>query len=249
MIPTFEEVIRRDRLVAVLCVAALTALAWFSLIRMGTGMTAGMDTRAWDAADWFDLFVMWTVMMVGMMMPSVAPVLLHVLQMFRRRGDRLARASAAAFVGGHLLAWTAFSALAAVAQILLHQAALLGTSMASESMALTGVLLFAAGVYQCLPVKTACLTYCRPPLHYLSMKRRDGTSGAFVMGLEHGGFCVTCCVALMALLFVFGVLNLFWVGAISVLVLIEKMTPRRAHVEYASGIPLIVWGMVCFARG
>jgi predicted metal-binding membrane protein len=243
MIPSLEDAIRRDRLVGMLSLAALTALAWVSLIRIGASAALSMDTRVWGAADWLDLFVMWTVMMIGMMLPSVAPVLLHVLQLFRRRGDRLARASGAAFVGGHLLAWTGFSVLAAAAQLLLHRRALLGSSMASESMVLTGVILLAAGVYQCLPVKTACLTYCRPPMHFLSMKRRDGTQGAFVMGLQHGGFCVACCIALMALLFVFGVMNLFWMAALSALVLIEKMAPPRAHVEYASGIPLIVWGV------
>jgi predicted metal-binding membrane protein len=257
MIPTLEHTLRRDRLLAVLCIAVITVLAWLDLVRRGAGMKSmamgadlvrTMDTTTWGLDEWFGLFVMWAVMMIGMMLPSVSPTLLHVLQIFRRRGDKFARASAIAFVGGHLLPWVLFSALAAAAQIFLHRAALLGAEMSSQSMALTGTLLLAVGIYQCLPVKTACLKYCRPPMRFLSMERRDGTFGALRMGIDHGLFCVACCVALMALLFVFGVMNLLWAAAITLLVFIEKVAPARARVEYVSGIPLIVWGVAHLAR-
>jgi predicted metal-binding membrane protein len=257
MIPTLEHTLRRDRLLTVVCIAVITALAWLELVRRGAGIKSmamdadvmrTIDTSAWGLEEWFGLFVMWAVMMIGMMLPSVAPTLLHMLQIFRRRGDKFARASALAFVGGHLLPWVLFSALAAVAQTFLHRAALLGAEMSSQSMALTGTLLLAVGIYQCLPVKTACLKYCRPPMRFLSMERRDGTFGALRMGIEHGLFCVACCVALMALLFVFGVMNLLWAAAITVLVFIEKIAPARARVEYVSGIPLMVWGVTHLAR-
>jgi predicted metal-binding membrane protein len=258
MIPTLEQTLRRDRLLVVLCIAVTSVLAWLDLVRRGAGMKSmamdanamrTMDTSAWGLDEWFSLFVMWAVMMVGMMLPSVAPTLLHMLQIFRRRGDKLARASAVAFAGGHLLPWMLFSALAATAQIVLHRAALLGAEMSSQSMVLTGSLLLAVGIYQCLPVKTACLKYCRPPMRFLSMERRDGTVGALRMGVEHGMFCVACCLALMALLFVFGVMNLLWAAAITVLVFIEKIAPARARVEYLSGIPLIIWGAAHLALG
>ena len=54
---------------------------------------------------------------------------------------------------------------------------------------------------------------------------RDGAAGALRMGLSHGAFCVGCCWMLMALLFVAGVMNLAWVAAITVFVLLEKATP------------------------
>jgi predicted metal-binding membrane protein len=257
MLPTLEHTLRRDRLLAVVCIAAITVLAWLDLIRRGAGMRSmamdaaamrAIDTSAWGVDEWLSLSAMWAVMMVGMMLPSVAPTLLHMLEIFRRRGDKFARASAIAFTGGHLLPWMLFSVLAATAQIFLHRAALLGMEMSSQSMVMTGSLLLAVGIYQCLPVKTACLKYCRPPMRFLSMERRDGTRGALRMGVEHGGFCVACCVALMTLLFAFGVMNLLWAAAITVLVFVEKIAPPRARVEYLSGIPLIVWGATELAR-
>jgi predicted metal-binding membrane protein len=257
MIPALEHALRRDRLLVVVSIAAITMLAWLDLIHRGAGIRSmamdaaamrAMDTSGWGVDEWLSLSAMWAVMMVGMMLPSVAPTLLHMLQIFRRRGDKLARASAIAFTVGHLLPWMLFSVLAATAQIFLHRAALLGTEMSSQSMAMTGSLLLAVGIYQCLPVKTACLKYCRPPMRFLTMERRDGALGALRMGVEHGVFCVACCMALMALLFVFGVMNLLWAAVITVLVFVEKITPPRARVEYLSGIPLIIWGATELAR-
>ncbi len=61
---------------------------------------------------------------------------------------------------------------------------------------------------------------------------REGWRGAFAMGLEHGLFCTGCCWALMALLFVLGVMNLFWIAALSILVGLEKMLPGRVLVTF-----------------
>jgi predicted metal-binding membrane protein len=252
MVGALEQTIRRDRVVALVCVAAISALAWWYLISSKASMTSMsmsaavmVDPRTWGAADWLELFGMWAVMMVGMMLPSVSPVLAHMLQMFRRRGDKLARTSAAAFVGGHLLAWTGFAALAAAVQIGLHRAALLDASLAVRSTTLCGTVLLAVGVYQCLPVKSACLTQCRPPLRFLSMRRRDGTLGALTMGLQYGAFCIGCCGALMALMFVVGVMNLFSAAILTIVVLLEKVAPPYVRVEYLSGVPLILWGTTC----
>jgi predicted metal-binding membrane protein len=242
-------------------VVTITALAWLDLVRLSANMTVltadarmhaamGMiDTRWWSVADWFNLFVMWTVMMIGMMLPSSAPAILLVLRAYRKRGDRFARASASAFVSGHLFAWTIFSAFAAGVQIVLHRRALLGADMATHSIALGGSILLVAGMYQCLPVKSACLKYCRLPLRFLSMRWTDGTRGAFAMGLRLGAFCVGCCGALMAVLFAAGVMNLFWVAAIAGFVLLEKLSPRDWLVEYGAGILLMLLGLLQLVRG
>ena len=44
--------------------------------------------------------------------------------------------------------------------------------------------------------------------------RRD-VPGCLLLGLRHGAYCVGCCWALMALLFVGGVMNLFWIVLLS----------------------------------
>ena len=108
---------------------------------------------------------------------------------------------------------------------------------------LGGVLLIGAGVFQFTPLKRNCLTRCRGTLEFILTRWREGRSGAFRMGLEHGTFCTACCWALMALLFVAGVMNILWVAVLTLLVCLEKILPARARVSFATGIVLAGWGV------
>jgi predicted metal-binding membrane protein len=71
---------------------------------------------------------------------------------------------------------------------------------------------------------------------------RSGTSGAFRMGIHHGAFCLACCWFLMALLFVGGVMNLYWIVGLAVFVLLEKTIPAGHWFGSITGIGFIVWG-------
>ena len=136
-----------------------------------------------------------------------------------------------------------FAIIAAVAQWELHRLALLSPSMAAASPALAGGLLIAAGVYQWLPIKGACLSHCRSPFHFFSTGWREGVGGAVAMGVRHGTYCVGCCWLLMALLFVAGVMNLLWVSFLAGLVLLEKLLPRGDWIGRVAGLALVVWGV------
>jgi len=72
---------------------------------------------------------------------------------------------------------------------------------------------------------------------------RDGAGGAFRMGASHGLFCLGCCWALMILLFAVGVMNLVWVAALTILVLIEKLTPSGLVLSRVSGLAMIGFGL------
>jgi predicted metal-binding membrane protein len=87
---------------------------------------------------------------------------------------------------------------------------------------LGGALLIAAGLYQWSPVKEFCLKNCQSPLTFIAANWRRGQDGAFRMGLWHGACCVGCCWALMLLLFLGGVMNLLWVAAIAIVVLLAS---------------------------
>jgi predicted metal-binding membrane protein len=68
------------------------------------------------------------------------------------------------------------------------------------------------------------------------------------MGLLHGAYCVGCCWLLMGLLFVAGVMNLWWVSAIAAFVLIEKVAVAGPWIARATGALLILWGGWTLAR-
>lgn len=213
------------------------------------GMHAMLGVRAWTWTDAGLMFLMWTVMMVGMMVPSAAPMTLLYGAVARKaaaQGSPLA--PTAVFVAGYLSMWALFSAAATAAQWGLERAALLSPAMVATSPALGAALLIAAGIYQLTPLKRACLRHCRSPAHFLSGHWRGGTTGAFRMGLEHGAYCLGCCWVLMGLLFVGGVMNLLWIAAIALFVLVEKLVPHGVGGGRLAGIAMIAAGAIVLVR-
>ncbi len=257
LIDSIERLIRRDRLWAGLGLVVTVSLAWLYLAREAAAMNAmaaearrhaamgmaGMNMHAWGVSDWLTLVAMWTVMMVAMMLPSAAPVTLLVLGAYRLRRDEQARAAAVMFVGGYLLVWTAFSVIAATGQLTLHRAAVLSEDMRLRSPAISGVLLLLAGAYQWLPFQNKCLVRCQAPLAFLTRHWRTGVRGGLVMGLRHGTYCLGCCWLLMLLLFVLGVMNLVWIAALAVFVLIEKLATGGTIIARAGGVAAAGWGI------
>jgi predicted metal-binding membrane protein len=194
----------------------------------GTGMRMGAMSavQPWTTSTFLVAFAMWSAMMVAMMVPSAAPMVLVHAAVSRKassQGSPIPRT--AIFVAGYVLVWTLFSVAAAAAQGGLGRAALLSPQMSSNSSLLAGALLLAAGIYQLTPAKNRCLENCRAPAHFLSRHWRPGVLGSLRMGVLHGLYCLGCCWVLMALLFVGGVMNLLWVAAIAVFVLLEKASP------------------------
>jgi predicted metal-binding membrane protein len=260
-----ETLLRRDRILISTALAVLIVAAWLYLLHLSSAMsdtampemptTPGMAMampamHAWSWVEVGALVVMWGVMMIAMMTPAAAPMILTFATIHRRRtAEGRPTVPTAIFVLGYLVVWTIYSVVAAVAQAGLHAAALLSPAMAATSPLLAGGLLVAAGVFQWTPLKHACLAACRSPLSFLMTGWREGRGGAFVMGLRHGLYCLGCCWALMALLFVAGVMNLLWVAAIAVAVLVEKVVPRGDLVGRLASVALVAAGVWLVARG
>jgi predicted metal-binding membrane protein len=264
--PILPLILRRDRLPALVGIVGVSVFAWLYLLWLAAGMgdiggmtggdmsgMAGMSDmpgmampalHVWTAGYFVLMFLMWAVMMVGMMLPSAAPMILlydHVRERQEAKGASLA--GTAVFAAGYLAAWALFSLAATGAQWALERLALLSPMMDSASPWLGGGLLILAGLYQWTPLKNACLVHCRAPITYLAHHWRTGRAGAFRMGLHHGLFCVGCCWVLMALLFVFGVMNLLWIAALAIFVLLEKVLPRGDLVGRATGGLMIAAGL------
>jgi len=199
----------------------------------------------WSGIEFAFVFAMWTVMMVGMMTPSAAPMIL----IYARAGRQAATmhqpfGATGWFAAGYLLAWTGFALIATLAQWALDRAALLDARMTSISNVLGGAVLIAAGVYQWTPFKDVCLAQCQSPVRFIAQLggfRRD-TAGALLLGLRHGAYCVGCCWVLMALLFVGGVMNVLWIALLALLVLLEKLVPFGRWIARALGIGFVAAG-------
>jgi predicted metal-binding membrane protein len=240
----------RDGGGALVALAILCILAWLYLLRLaGPSDLAVLDlpvmpmTGTWDAADAAAMFVMWAVMMVAMMLPSATPVVLLYDRTLRRRPHvSWPTLSVLLFVAGYVVAWAGFSVVATVCNWVLHRGGWLTSMMGSAAPRVGGALLIAAGLYQLTPFKDACLVRCRSPVGFLADHWREGRFGALSMGVHHGLYCVGCCWLLMALLFVLGVMNLVWIVALTVFVLIEKVAPWGRLANRLSAALLVVWG-------
>ena len=207
------------------------------------GMAMTVMPRAPDPAALVLTFVMWTVMMAAMMLPSAAPAILLYGTLVRKNGARgTVLPGVWIFAGAYVLVWTGFSVAATLLQGLLGEASLMTPTMTLASAGLSAAALVAAGLYQLTPLKQVCLRKCRNPLEFFVTRWRAGRGGAFRMGLEHGAYCLGCCWVLMLLLFVAGVMNLAWVALIAAFVFAEKLLPGARLVSYAAGVVLVMSG-------
>jgi predicted metal-binding membrane protein len=219
-----ETMLRRDRVVVMGALGVIAGLAW-----------AYIGYLAWEMQEMGD--------------GGAVGMLLAFATINRRRRERHEPdVATAVFLCGYLLVWVGFSVLATLVQWGLQSAALLSPMMAGTSPILGGTLLIAAGIFQWTPVKDVCLAHCRSPMSFILSDWREGIGGAVLMGLHHGAFCVGCCWALMGLLFVAGVMNLLWVAALTVLVVIEKLAPRGDIVGRITGGALVAAGVVLLVQ-
>lgn len=251
-----EALVRRDRWLAGAGLLAAAALCWVWIVVMArdmygpmSGASAWMMGGVWDLRHLLLLFAMWAAMMAGMMLPSAAPALLLYAGVIRRSpGGGAAAAHVYAFAGGYLLVWTAFSLAATVLQRALANALILSPMMASRSPVFTGIVLLAAGLFQFTPYKRTCLNACRAPAQFLTRHWRAGVAGGLYLGAANGLYCLGCCWALMLLLFVAGVMNLWCIAALTIFVLLEKAAPMGAQGGRLSGALLAGLGAWSLAR-
>jgi len=246
-----ENIVRRDRMVVLAGLAGLILMTWVYTIHEARSV-GGLDlstcmallqVKGWDLTEFLLLFLMWSIMMAAMMLPSVSSKVLMYAATIRRSGEGGVMKMTGIFVAGYLVAWTGYSLLASLIQLELHDAALMSPTMETTNVYIGGGVLIAAGIYQWTPLKEACLTKCRTSMHMLMVEWREGERGAFVMGLKDGLFCVGCCWMLMAIMFVVGVMNLRWIALLAVFVLVEKIAPRGELVAKAAGVLLVVYGL------
>lgn len=258
---TIERVLRKDKLVVLCAVFAIMLLTGvYTVLGVGMDMSALEMTRmagnnvmrmdmggavVWSPGYMALLFVMWWFMMIAMMTPSAAPTLLLFAALKRNGTDRVrAPLYCAVFLTGYLLIWALFSMIAAALQWFLGATYLLSaSSMTVTSGVLAGLVLLCAGLYQFSNLKNACLEHCRSPYEFLIKHNQSGLTGALWMGVHHGIYCLGCCWALMALLFVGGIMNLYWIGGLAVYVVLEKHFTNGAALTKVTGAALVLAGV------
>ena len=240
--PALKRVVQRDQAIIGLCLGLLTVFAWAYLLWLTHGMSGRSNmaamVRPWSGTELAFSFGMWAVMSIGMMTPSAAPMILLYARAGREARDQDPPFAVTGwFAAGYFLAWIGFAGLAAVAQGTFTMTA----EMQIANRVFAGWIFVVAGLYQLTELKKNCLKQCQSPL--IVMQRAGGfepnSSNAFRLGLRHGLYCIGCCWAVMAFLFLVGIINLLWVAALSAFIFAEKALPEGRTLVRVAGLVLI----------
>lgn len=256
---THNSAIAQERTIVAIGLVAVTCLAWVYIWQgAGMGMSAlnmtvmslfphlQPDMAGQMNDGWPMVITMWWVMMIAMMTPNAAPVILLYGRVVRHHaGDNQSTyLSCMILLMGYFTAWLVFSIAAAALQKALQPAGFMsGMMLWSRSATLSASVLMAAGLYQFSSIKHSCLVQCRAPVQFLTEHWRPGKWGSFVLGVRHGLFCVGCCWTIMLLLLVGGVMNLAWIAALTLFILVEKIAPAGMMIGKWSGGLLVVWAI------
>lgn len=243
--PRAGELLTRQRVVIAGGLALVVAVSWAYLLSLAREMSVWhAASSAMHAPGFAWTLVMWVVMVAAMMLPTAFPtILMHARFQRGRDATRSPAPFSGLFAAGYVVAWSGYAAIAAALQIALqHAAALHPVAMSLTSGPASASVLMLAGVFQLSPLKNACLRRCRTPIGFFMTAWRDGLGGALVMGVHNGAYCVACCFALMALMFVVGTMNLLWLAVLTAFMLLEKVGPSPKLVTRGSAVALIAAG-------
>ncbi|WP_204114597.1 DUF2182 domain-containing protein [Shimia biformata] len=239
--------------------------AWWYLYAMATGMGVDligrpgpmaeamrqMDPRMpmyMPMANFWPLFLMWSVMMAAMMLPTMVPTLQTYQGLMKSvRGNGAGFAGWVGVLAGYLIAWIGFAAVIAGAQLALLYGGVIDMLGIAKSPWVGGGLLIAVGAFQFTRAKEVCHGVCHSPMMYFIGKWRPGGLGGLRMGLGLGAFCVGCCWGFMALGFVGGVMSLLWMGLATLFMVLEKLPEIGHRVMKPMGVMLIAGGVVILA--
>jgi predicted metal-binding membrane protein len=206
----------------------------------------GGHTHAASGVAFWPLALIWFGMMAAMMAPTAWPWV-RAFHRFSGAERGAAIGATARFASGYLLAWLAFAIGAALLQRGLQATGLMHASSDVVVPRLGALMFLIAALYQFTPLKRACLTHCRTPLGYFLTRWRNGPIGGFSMGLHHGAFCVGCCWALMLTALAVGVMNAWWMAALSVLAFVEQIAPQGQIARPVLGGAFLVVGTLLLA--
>ena len=187
----------------------------------------------------------WQAMVAAMMLPSSLP-LIRLFDAVSRQQEHGARARAA-FLGGYAAVWTGFGALAFLGDVGVHRVVDAVPAVAERPWLVAGATLSLAGAFQFSELKERCLSKCRAPGPYLLAHYRRGPAAGFRLGLGHGLYCLGCCWALMLVMFAAGVATLWWMAALTAVMVYEKTGRHGATLTPLVGMWLLGLGAVVFA--
>jgi predicted metal-binding membrane protein len=186
-------------------------------------------------------------MMVAMMLPSLLPMLFRYRQAVGRTGETRLSRQTALVCAGYFFVWTVFGMAAFLLGVALAAVEMQQPELARAVPIAVGVVVLLAGFLQFTVWKARRLACCREaPGRGLTLPADSGT--AWRHGLSLGLHCSQCCVGLMAILLVIGVMDLRAMAVVAAATTVERLGPAGERVPRAIGAVIVGAGLFLIAR-
>ncbi|MEE8379454.1 MAG: DUF2182 domain-containing protein [Gammaproteobacteria bacterium] len=214
-----------------------SGVAWYLTVLQSQMMGNMAGTMGMTLASYI---LMWTLMMAAMMLPSITPLATRYYRMIRS----YKLFGSLSFAAGYLVIWALTGILAFFSAWFAGKVLILESAV---QMFIAAAIFTACGIYQFSNLKNTCLKVCRAPfsllLKYASWR---GPFRHFRVGLHHGIFCFSCCFFLMALMFVFGVMNIAAMLVLTIVIALEKHIAEEKILSSAVGIVCFLFAIAVF---
>jgi predicted metal-binding membrane protein len=237
--------------IAVLCCTVAVAwivCAWVEL----SGNAAALHHHAlyenqrpyWLAA--LIVLAAWQMMTAAMMLPSS----LGFIRMYAITASNAPNfpLGLTLFVAAYFGVWSVFALGAFAGDMQLHRIVDASPWLASHLSVIPAFTLGLAAVYQFTPLKDACLRVCRHPGLYLVRHYRRGALNGLQLGLGHALYCLGCCWALMLVMFAAGVAHLAWMGALALVMVVEKGVRGGDRIVVPVGLAFAALALLALMR-
>ena len=188
----------------------------------------------------------WQLMIAAMMLPSSLP-LMRAFKLVAGKGPRPGRASLALY-GGYAAVWSLFGAAALLLDVWIHRLVESWAWLEANPQLIAGSVLILAGAFQFSDLKERCLRQCRNPQAFLMQHYGRGTVKAFHLGRAHGLHCLGCCWALMLVMFAAGVATLWWMAALTAVMVYEKTGKGGRRAVPVVGVTLLALAALVLAH-
>lgn len=231
---------------------ALVVVAWMALEVWGRSpYHRYLHHQSFDAADvrrgvdlLFIFVAGWTLMTIAMMLPTSLPLISLFQRMTATRPD--GAWLVALLLSGYLVVWAGFGLIAHGLDLALHHVADRLELLERNAWGVAAGILLVAGVYQFTPLKYHCLEQCRSPRSFIAgrWRGRDARRESFLLGVQHGAFCVGCCWSLMLLMFLVGMGSVVWMLLLGAVMAVEKNMPWGRRLSAPLGAGLVAAGCV-----
>jgi len=185
---------------------------------------------------------MWVVMMVAMMLPSLVPMLWRYRQVIGRTGEAHPGRLTSLVGVGYFFVWALFGMAVFPLGVALAATAMQQPALARAVPIAVGVVVLLAGSLEFTAWKARHLARCREaPLLAVP-------NTAWRFGLRLGLDCCQCCVGLMAILLVIGVMDLRATVVVAAAITVERLARAGYRVARVTGAVVVGAGVFLIAR-